>query len=235
MKIISKFKDFYDGASAYGIDLSWIYERSQEEVIKNIIPKNQGWRNEDPLLWNHRKEWFNTGKETIYLNKKILGYCGKIFPLIIAEIRVNSNYQSSTIVFDNAIDYISFIKLHGQNENRWNDFFNIKKINEYFNANFSQLQSIFFEHRCPLFLYHKNEKHPKDLSKNLFITINPKLSDLQWQKRKSPTEVFQDIFQYISGVLGKVEKDPIQVSDKDRIKQHGFDPKYGFRTPPKLK
>jgi len=50
-------------------------------------------------------------------------------------------------------------------------------------------------------------------------------------KRKSKKDsAFQEIAQYLGGVLTKRESIENKLSDIDKIKQHGFDVKYGFRT-----
>ena len=45
---------------------------------------------------------------------------------------------------------------------------------------------------------------------------------------------FQEIQMYISGVLGTNEDGhDTNQTEKEKVRQHGFDPKYGFRTRPK--
>jgi hypothetical protein len=59
MRIISKFHDYYDGGSIYGIDKSTIYVREQSEII--LPPADE---------------------RNIKLNKfdAVIGFCGKIYP-----------------------------------------------------------------------------------------------------------------------------------------------------------
>jgi hypothetical protein len=57
------------------------------------------------------------------------------------------------------------------------------------------------------------------------------LSELQFYKLMDPYQIYQELDMYVCGVLGQQAKEIVQISDKDRINQHGFD-KYSFRKPP---
>lgn len=66
------------------------------------------------------------------------------------------------------------------------------------------------------------------------IIKNPCLKNFQFQKVLDPVTAFQTLEQYLYGVLGGTEKEVINISDKDRIQQHGFD-KHSFRKLPTKK
>ena len=63
------------------------------------------------------------------------------------------------------------------------------------------------------------------------FTINPKLKDLQFYKVFDAFTAFQELQMFISGVLGTGEKELIEIEDKYKIGQHGFD-KWSFRKEP---
>ena len=67
---------------------------------------------------------------------------------------------------------------------------------------------------------------------NFELVINPCLKLLNFQKIYDAYTACQEIEMYQFGVIGNVEKDTIDIDDKYLIEQKGFDPKYGFRKRP---
>jgi hypothetical protein len=64
------------------------------------------------------------------------------------------------------------------------------------------------------------------------ITINDNLSDYQLYKALDPYSAFQELDMWLSGILSYPQNIMIEVEDSSKIKKHGFDHKYGFRTRP---
>ncbi len=75
-----------------------------------------------------------------------------------------------------------------------------------------------------------NLESPKS---NFDVIVNPNLKKLNFQSQKDAYTCFQDIQQFISGVLGNKEDIKNNSTDIEKVKQHGFDEKYGFRKRPK--
>ena len=73
MKIISKYKDFYDGAQALGIDKTLLYKRFQEthtvESLPNFNPFNENiWKNlPEPYMISTSGEFYHTSNELIHI------------------------------------------------------------------------------------------------------------------------------------------------------------------------
>jgi hypothetical protein len=63
------------------------------------------------------------------------------------------------------------------------------------------------------------------------IETNVNLKDLQFQRMVDPYTAFQEISMFIGGVLGSPEKEVTELTEKDRIQQHGFN-KWSFRKLP---
>lgn len=61
------------------------------------------------------------------------------------------------------------------------------------------------------------------------LIINPILSDYVFYKVYDTYQTFQKIQMFLSGVLGNSEKNLIEIEDKYKIEQHGFDKKWSFR------
>jgi hypothetical protein len=65
------------------------------------------------------------------------------------------------------------------------------------------------------------------------VIVNPCLKEYGFQKFMDPYTAFQEISMFMSGVLTNNPEPPNTQTDKAKVTSHGFDPKYGFRTPPK--
>jgi hypothetical protein len=101
--------------------------------------------------------------------------------------------------------------------------------------NFDAIE-IFRELNSPVFIYDGdygrsyfygklyNNHKPK------FI-INPLLKEYEFFKVFDTFQAFQEIQMFLGGVLGRGEKEIVQVADKYKIAQHGFD-KWSFRKMP---
>ena len=48
-----------------------------------------------------------------------------------------------------------------------------------------------------------------------------------------PFTAYQEIDMWISGTLSYPQNFMVDIEDKYKVLEHGFDPKYGFRTRPK--
>ena len=64
------------------------------------------------------------------------------------------------------------------------------------------------------------------------LVRNPCLADLHLQRSLDPHSCFQDISQFIGGVMPGRQMPMVEISDKDMVVKKGFDEKYGFRTRP---
>ena len=64
-------------------------------------------------------------------------------------------------------------------------------------------------------------------SRNRVLTLNPDLSKIHFQKILDPFRAYQELEQWIGGVLTNTEVIPEQ-TDKNKVTAHGFD-KWSFR------
>lgn len=224
MLIISKFRDYYDTAIAHGIDKECVYDRKTEEVNK---PK-----------YNHNDTTeFCTKEYTFLFTPYTIGFCGDAYRMV--KVCVKNNYDTldkKTLGFYDANSLIEYMKLHNiklknkrQRWVRWRSWYRDnwkteEEIRGYYNRGIEQsTYNLFRKYNTPIFV--------KDYN---CIYINPCLKDFKFAKIKDAYTAFQDIYQYIAGVLGNKEKNIISVSNKIRIKQYGFD-KQSFRKNKKNK
>lgn len=232
MKIISKFKDYYDGVvGSFGIDNTIIYIRNQTEFENDSIPdlfkKINGFYNNKKQINNPFPSFNNFTKssnEYDFIVPFIVGFCGKFY-VGWKLIKSNDKYYNR---YDIQITYDFKVV---------NKLFSVpnylnKDLNDEYNKiiNYNDIE-LFRKYNTPIFsLTYEIRK----FSNNRIFTINPTLKDLEFYKIFDSFTAFQEIQMFIGGVLGFNENDIIEIDDKYRIQQYGFD-KWSFRKEPQNK
>lgn len=228
MRIISKFKDYYDGGSAYGVDTDYCYVRTTTALD---YVRYSGWG------------YF-----------EVIGFCGQIYPLINYSEKISSNkwkrhpkdyvlYQKEALEYDfeartnKQTGEKEFYKekvlddhLHSWG-GKW--FWNKSKT-DYYNdlVNSQKLKELFFKHKIPVFHigpetpFYKKRTRPK----KLVLTLNPCLKDYAFYKVQDTVQTFQQIFQFISTNLVEEQQGKGTTGDDEVVgKSKGFD-RYSFRS-----
>lgn len=147
----------------------------------------------------------------------LLGYCGQI--IRIAEITDNGKWTK---------EYQFNPPKPTREKKQW--WWGKDKIDEFYEQDLSSALELFHTYQVPLFLI----STIPNTYKTQRLTLNPNLSGLSFFKYKNAYKTYQDIYQYIAGVLNSPEKKMVEISDKDKVHKHGFD-KWSFRKMPKDK
>jgi hypothetical protein len=124
MKIVSKYKDYYDTAMSMGIDKTIVYERFQKEmkfekppnydkIIRDLYLKAYGSiiYDRDRYPWNTKNKYQNQ----IY----IIGFCGKLYLAYNFQHRIENQILSSKTFYSapSVLGYITEIEMkHNQQE-----------------------------------------------------------------------------------------------------------------------
>ena len=247
MKIISKHKDYYDGVQAYGIDKTLVYNRKEEIITLDTLPsyKSLVEVKGDVSLGIIVLETDKYGDEKSYfhIHKIVIGFCGKLIPAYQLDEYLENEKTSSKVYYKAENLHEFYDKLHKKHNciEFTMDFtpYSINELNAYLKAtifenNFSSWFQII---QCPVFLMlddPKNESlNPYEHADKIIIKKNPILKTLDFYKIKDAFTVHQEISQYIGGVLTNNEGLKDNLNDPQKVKKHGFDEKYGFRTRPK--
>jgi len=236
MYIISKRKDYYDGAVGLGIDKSIVYERKieiEEDSEKFIQPftSTKGW---DRKKRNGFRKIVNTPAtvdKSVFSSSSafIVGFCGKLYIGWKFYHEVNNTsfnkYTGSMYGLDSNlktfITYdLDFIKKELV-EHSWSG----KLINDIdYILNYKPID-IFRKLNTPIFIhdtdYGRTTIH-RYRNNEVFIT-NPTLKEFEFYKVMDSYTAFQEIQMFMGGVLGSGEKEIVEVEDKYKITQHGFD------------
>lgn len=218
MLIISKHKDYYDAVSfTIGIDKTIVYKRETRVISGTVVDEYKKLYND--IYTNnkiiHTKYVYHNG---CYAYINLIGFCGKLYPYIeVFRYHYDSQY------FFNVEDALSFIR---SISDKPIDKYEVNELHNIFNSvNLKEVDDIHFKIKSPVFCY--REIHYRNGS-NEFI-IDPNLEELKFFKIFDTYQAHQMIMQYISGVLGNIEKNTIESSDKVKIIGHGFDYKTSFR------
>jgi hypothetical protein len=233
MLIISKFHDYYDSASAYGVDKEVIYKRVPEEIILKWHHGEQVWQAPDLSFKVKIPELYyrsSTQKGTNYYHHLVLGFCGSIHPLILKDTKG----ELPTCHWDNKglSDYPkeSFMRPERNLEN----FFNPTSWNN--------LLSLFQNLKVPVWGLASSTSNrwlgEDDLTKyvgrggQVTLVKNPCLRKIDFMKVVPTNQTHQAIYSYISGVLGQQRDIPQPIDDKNMAQARGHDGKYSFKKPP---
>lgn len=224
MLIISKFKDYYDSAIGVGgIDKSLVYQRTIIEIEADIFSEyfrefctTYGLNNLPFNYWGDRRE--DGLKEYIPF---IIGFCGKLYVGYIFKYSSKTFDNPNGIELQKAVydfeDVIKVLKIDKKSHLH-------QRLKNFFDLQGKEDLRIFTKYRVPVFCF---EFQPGNKQ---VLVLNACLKDCEFYRILEPFQTHQEIEMFLSGVLGKEEKEIIEISEKDKIIQHGMD-KWSFRNP----
>lgn len=250
MRIISKFKDFYDGVQGTFQDTDMLWKRlspfakdgAPEEPIMGLdeqpcevfsgIPLAKEW-DRSSYFWGFFTRWY------------ILGFCGQVY--ILLEDKRDENDERymyyepkpEKLVWSfedwmarRAKDKRPKSKFSGKSREKKGQ----KEAKAFFEqAPLPDVQEIFQKYQTPLFLIRRARyvsRFPgmKDPCALFVNTVN--LEALGWQKRMDAFTTYQEIMMFMGG-MAHPEPHMLQVTDQDQIVKKGFDLRTSFRHPVK--
>jgi hypothetical protein len=215
--IISKYHDYYDTAIGFGIDKTCVYKRAETT-------------HKSPIFLHTREERKKNNRFVI--SERILGFCGKIFPII--RVRREQNGGIGIInFFYSAEEFIKFLVKHGLFKDKKHKYAGSGNIlceagirNVFDLSQYKNLENLFRKYSVPTFYIKKKSGYGH--SREELIT-NFQLKKINFQRIVDPYTAFQEIYMFISGVLGNTEKDTSDIDDKVKAQQKGFN-KLSFRS-----
>ena len=249
MRIISKFRDYYDSVRGSGVDSERVWIRKTEPIEQQvIIPTShysaQRERGEEPWLSMARAaqkgvlqkmcQWTGShvqGSQCYHgVNGLLLVIGGKTFPGIeVTHERLNKTEKGMAlnwVVYDrqfmwNKADVQAWLDKEGVNPDQLNCESGIsEKISErlkvFFDTEYDFINSA-IEAKAPIVLC-TTSSHG-----NVTYTANPNLSELGCVSCLDPWQAYQEIQMFVGGVLCSNENPKIELTDKERVVQHGFD------------
>lgn len=258
MRVISKFKDFYDSALQHGADQSRVFVRERQEFLTQ-----QRYGSQAPKLpavyepfvslmgQDAPHTWSKTNprtSRTVQVLAVVILFGGTLYPC--ARVRVYEkkfpSYRSEPIEEDLA-DSERFIygapELHriltaelgdGMDDKKTVPFWHRRGRHQEAAGTVEQLWDAFFAQG--------NRRRADGLAQELHVAaavycpvralfeLNPKLADYQLYRVLSPEQALQELEMFL-GNLAMPERHTVEIEDKYRIPQHGFDAR-SFRKDP---
>lgn len=244
MYIIAKNKDYYDGVvGSVGLDKTLVYERTPTEIEDpKDMPKefrgNRSWhhRNENPFL---NIGWHEVDNEKTKKYEKVhhflIGFCGKLYLGWKFHYNVKGyrdGIPCDILKTDIIYGYENAKKFLRDSYWRHNPEDDIKYVTNY------DPIDMFRGIKAPIFVHDtdaltKFGRYGVIKSNSMFV-VNPILKEYEFYKVVDAFTAFTELQMFIGGVLGVGEKEIIEVEDKYKIGQHGFD-KWSFRREPSKK
>lgn len=226
MRIVSKFHDYYDGVMALGQD-DLLFVRQSQTLPFDEIEQRPTWK---PLLELCQKQpWHRTHplrQEQIHLNPGWILFAGTLYPYVHIS-GTDSNTVSERFFFTHE-EFTTWMQKHQllprKKQPRYRGFglhFTMS-----WSEFFQQWGSTQFQHwaqseRIPVLAWERGHKQ---------MHVNPRLQDFQFFRCKDAYSAYQELFQFLSN-LASPEKPTVEIEDRYRIEQHGFD-RWSFRKPP---
>lgn len=218
MRIISNFKDYYDGLQDFD---SFTWNRQKREILETEKEFKDVYTRLDLRSWTQERK---VGDETLIKIPIILGYCGEYYKYYINclmipfyEEFINPTKQSGF--------YLSEVTELEQKA-KW-----YSKVTFYhLDISFLKGLDLFHRYKSPVFLIHsifKNNTPYKE--KNFQVVVNPSFKNYGLHKLRPIEQTYQDLETYITGVLTSNE---IYPEPEDKYRMGGRFDKYSFRRLP---
>lgn len=206
--------------------MSIVYKRDTIEFHKDSLPENVGNIVREINLSTNTNHSFRSGwyyrpdmcvledKKRVILSYGHIVFCGKVYPFI----KLSGTYE---IIPDEFFYSLSSFeeRVKGATFNYNKDY--KRQLKKFFEVTEQErLYEFLVEKKVISLLLFKND-----------VIINPILSEYNFYKVKTAWEAYQEIDSYICGVLSFPQNAMVEIEDKYRIEQHGFD-KWSFRKLP---
>jgi hypothetical protein len=208
MKIISKFKDYYDFAAGYDPDPRKVFVRE-----KQLLDKEQSYWDE-PMLYDlsWRLRHSSSRREQYYIGAVL--FCDILYQYI-CNPKTNNYYYRDEDLPEDIIDY--FDTLYPNDKKRrmkYNKPFEL--LNKPFDCSESKWKIPY-----PIVYSHFNEYGEEE------YVINGPLMDVKFGTIKTPQETFQELYNWIEFIEPPTDSSP---TNMDRFASKGFDKKTSFRN-----
>lgn len=243
MRIISKLRDYYDSAMAYGQDQSVVFVRNAELLDDKLVPKAIMEK-----LSGSNWDIGNRKKKDVALSyaRNTIVFCGKTYRSITIERTVTHPdgpaYGSTkdVKVIYSIEEYRAYHDQAGfefrDTNSRWSWMRTHDSTISAFlgNQGSDELEEFCIKNRYVILTYGdmailNPEGYDYEHKKKLIA--NGYLDKFQFYRMLDSFSAYQELDMFVSGTLPQSTAMPIQIEDKHRIAQHGFD-KYSFRKAP---
>jgi hypothetical protein len=227
VRIISKFKDYYDIGLSQGVDDDVVYVREHKEVDPEHPFLSGG-------LWSEPLPVYRPRRYRADVEKLIVGFCGKLYPLVVIKRTLRTQHPWDTSPREKVYycyDYDEIVKNAkklGLQENSAPKFLRrylspyspLGQIKKHFEEGAKGYEGWFQEHKVPVFIAQNKGS----------ALLNPCLEAWEFYRVLDAWTAYQELMMYIPGVLGGTANPMVEVGEEYRIAGHGYDQR-SFRMP----
>lgn len=232
MRIISKFRDYYDCGQRMGVDRELVFFRETKDGDIISLPACDVLMHKDYIVYNGP-----------FCVRSILCtpivFCGALYWRWQASVHSASAAVVEFACSEEALKQLLYVKyglLKQNTKSHWHSE-RIKTFKE--KAENFNWQEQHLRHHSPVlsfrYLTTEENKHRapmRDYSQGEYrIVVNPSLLECGFFQEKDPFQAYQEISMYLGGVLGSEGNDMVQLTDSEVHQKHGFD-KWSFRRMP---
>jgi len=217
VRIVSKFKDYYDGVVGYSESPLYIRDDKLVDSKKLIewlkkFPK--------PLATNYSLGYCGS----IYINSVIIGFCGRLYPYYILDvIDYPLNHKKYKYPCINPSDVQRIvesefkIKIKIQTHDYWKKYcFNDNDFQEFTKNLNANGYDYFQEFKVPIFSVTGGYN-------DMQVTLNPSLKDQYFQSIIDPWTAYQEIERFVGNDLVFDPLTEFKMDDKLKRDSKGFD------------
>jgi hypothetical protein len=229
MRIFSKFIDYYDKVQAFGADDSVVYIRNREYTNDCGIDLQDTRSYRDKYTWKKYKS-------THEMQRGAIIFCGKIYKFVQLHCgKAEYSFNPYSFPYTIAYDYTSMVealkKLCEETYPKNPEALYKNTIIDFPNEEFFKVldTNLNIERKCPIIYQKSGSIYEDHLKTDYNSMLNPCLKYYDFFKVKDPFTAYMELDMYLSGVLGNSGNPMVNISDKDKVYKHGFDPEYGFR------
>jgi hypothetical protein len=151
-------------------------------------------------------------------------FCGKTYVLLIEKTKEDDK-ESAVETIEYFYGDETLERVFKNKKEKWR----YKETQEFINKWHSkEFFDFFLTNKAPIFSVQPLGRY---LKTDLEVVLNPSLGEIKFSKIFDSISTFQEIQMFISGVLGTGSPTTLEINDKEKIKQYGYDPKWSFRNP----
>jgi hypothetical protein len=220
MRIISKYRDYYDGASAHGQDTTDRFLRMEAPLGGPVATKLAKPLGSVFQVIQRRGEKYSATAEPF-----LIYFCGKMYPAIRAHFYgLDDPYPSvEKFYYTWATAHAGFVRAGLQLEgvtHRWFRRSIAVRWEEFMQRRRADVPLLREEKLAVVSVFREEGQY--------VVTSNPRLGQYDFVTVFPPYQAYQELQMWVTGVLPAPNAPMLVVSERDRVMQHGFD-KWSFR------
>lgn len=243
MRIISTFKDYYDTISLSDYSSELVFHRESQLIVDKQNTCLSALKDKFSFIlrgWDTRDAFGNTDPFVVFIhNKAYLGLIKQTTSFNYASSVAESKRAEVYYTYEDAVNAIE----KSVPANRF-DPKKLQKLFEQFPMDCDLLtqhdihlamlttadisQQLNLDNTLQMMFSNTTKSLRYCNLHNMALWVNPKLDAIDFQKVIDPYTMAQEVEMFIAN-RANPENNTVQISNKDRIVQHGFDLKQSFR------